>query len=127
MLNFDPISVDLLSAELESLGHCMRRGKPGSATGTSDRRFRAWFGVSPMVAAKCWLLLVKDPDFENSTRSKEHRLWALMLMKDYGNIESLAANASVDEKTFSRHAWHYVDLISDLQAEVVSSSVLCSF
>jgi hypothetical protein len=96
---------------------------------TSDRRFfRGWFGVSSMVAAKSWLLLAEDTSFNQTVGSMNHLLWGFMLLKkDYGNVESLASNAGsngVDEKIFSRHAWEYILLMSDLEADVVSCCVV---
>jgi hypothetical protein len=129
MVMFDAAAVNQRSTEFENLGHIMRRNKPCATPGmhTADRRFRGWFGVSSMVAAKTWLLLAEDTSFDQTVGSMNHLLWAFMLLKDYGNVESLASNAGsngVDEKTFSRHAWEYVLLMSDLEADVVSCCVV---
>ena len=122
MIHFDIDELSALEAEFDYLGHDMRRwGKQSISEGTADSRFRSWFGVSWTVAAKCWVLLCRDPEFDASTQSKKHFLWGLMLMMEYGTMKQMAANAGgVDEDTFAKHAWRFVDLISLLERDLVS-------
>ena len=126
MMEFDQQILDQLAAEFDFLGHEMRRKNPGrgGSEKTADRRFQAWFGTPAIVMAKCWVLLLLDPDFDKSTKSKKWLLWALILLKEYTDEHAMAASAGgVDEKTFRLHAWEYVFLLADLESLVVRPNV----
>ena len=48
-------------------------------------------------------------------------LWGLMFLKIYASEGVLATLAGgVDEKTFRKWAWRFVDAIADLEDDVVS-------
>ena len=128
MVAFDPQVVEHLARELTSLGHGMRRNRQGptGSEKTADRRFQGWFGIPATVAVKCWLLLKMDPEFDRSVQSMKWLLWAFMLLKDYYTEEEMTADAeNVDKKTFRKHAWDYVFLLSDLETQVVSFPCCC--
>jgi hypothetical protein len=122
MVNFDPAAINLLAVEFTGIGSRLLRGdrREGSAV-TMERRFRAWFGASATVAAKAWTLLTGVNGWERPAEAKEKFLWALMLLKRYETEENLAASAGgVDEKTYRKWAWFFVDMLSYLEPDVVS-------
>lgn len=70
------------------------------------RRFKSFFGVSPLICAICWQN-IKDNlpmDYE-----QVHLLWALLFLKCY-NTESVNHSlAECDEKTFRKRVWLVVE------------------
>jgi hypothetical protein len=124
MMHFDPAAIALLEADFRGIALRLLRpngNREGSAV-TADRRFRAWFGTSATVATMAWTLLRSDDEWKSLTKAKERFLWALMLLKRYKTEENLAASAGgVDKKTFRKWAWHFVDMISFLEPDVVST------
>ena len=81
------------------LGHTITGHDLNGSLSLGYRRFRAFFGTSPLVCLVVWdmLLLVRP---RKST--PEHLLRALLLLKRY-HIESLnAALVGVNEKTFRK-------------------------
>ena len=80
----------------------------------SMRRFRATFGTTPF----CCLTLWKRVEIPEGSQPK-HLLWAMMLLKTYAVQEVMASLAGVDEKTFRKWAWVFIEAIAVI--EVVSS------
>ena len=84
-----------------------------------DRRIRAWCGCSPLVIAKAWSILERTGGLpEHAT--KDRMLWGLHLMKSYNDeITSASTCGAVDETTFRRWAWYFIEEISYLTPSVV--------
>lgn len=75
------------------------------------RRFRAFFGTSPLVCLVAWDILFNARP-RNST--PEHLLWALMLLKRY-SIETFNATLiGVSEKTFRKWSHIFINLLADM-------------
>ena len=75
------------------------------------RRFRALFGVTPKTTAYIWNKMgAKIP----ATASPQHLLWAFLFLKVYSSENVHAIIAGVDEKTFRKWAWTFVNLIASL-------------
>jgi hypothetical protein len=94
-----------------NLGHKITKHKRDGSISVGYRKFRAFFGTSPIVCVVVWdMLLVHRPH-----KSKpEHLLWALLLLKRY-NIESFnAALVGVTEKTFRKWSHTFIYLLSNL-------------
>ncbi len=75
------------------------------------RKFKAFFGTTPMACFIVWELLL-------TTRPKkskpEHLLWALLLLKRY-NIEAVnAALIKVSEKSFRKWSLIFIDLLASM-------------
>jgi len=94
-----------------------------------DWRFTDMFGTSPAVVAWIWNRLKPYETLDEPGRMEpKHMLWGLLLMKVYGKEEQMLALAGgVDNKTFRKWAWLFVDAIASLEPEVVSSFCLLSF
>ena len=82
------------------------------------RTFKQWFGCSPAVLMKCWLLLVKYNRLESGA-TPSHLLWACLFLKVYGKESIHAALAGCDEKTFRKWSWTMIEAIAYLESEVV--------
>jgi hypothetical protein len=104
----------------EQLGsELMQRDDPRRQTRTGERRFRSTFGTSAAVCSRLWYLLQPGKTMPQGA-SPRHLLWALMLLKIYSTESVLSTMAQgVDEKTFRKWAWMFVDEISYLEASVV--------
>jgi hypothetical protein len=107
--------------DFEQLGsELMQRGNPQRQTRTSDRRFRSTFGTTGAICSLIWNLLQPETTMPQGS-SPYHLLWALMLLKLYSTESILCTMAGgVDEKTFRKWAWMFVDEISHLEPSLVS-------
>ena len=87
-----------------------------------DRRFKAAFGTSSMVIAIIWQA-TKEKVAQNHPSVRDvHVLWAFHFMKCYSTeVAHVAALRAGDEKTFRKWVWIFLQEISYLQEEVVST------
>ena len=90
-----------------------------------EQRFKVELEVPIYIATVVWEML-KDSAFlqENNPGQQplnpSHMLWALMFLKKYSRVESLANTVEVDEKTFRKWAWLYLEALAELDSELVS-------
>lgn len=101
----------LSTMEFVLLSSSMLRRAAGLTVVDRSRRFRALFGVSPLVCQKIWELLESS---RLPASNPVHLLWALMFLKVYASEHVHACLAGVDEKTLRKWQWKYVRLISSL-------------
>lgn len=80
------------------------------------RRFKAFYGVSPHICNIIWNKLV---NVRPNTSQPKHLLWCLHFLKQYDSENNNRAVFRVDEKTFRKWIWCFIQLLSDM--EVVSS------
>ena len=109
-------------AEIEILAFKLFRNgyPPSSSLFVRDRRFRAWCGCSSATAAKAFMLLLRGGLKRGA--SMERFLWGLMLMTSYDTeIVGAGRVGGVDEETFATWSWYFIDSISFLEGDVVSS------
>ena len=94
---------------------------------TEYRRFRDFFGCSPAVALIIWRKLEVDSLVpENGTL--EYLMWALLFMQLYPKKEVMCVLIQVhDSKTYRKRIWSFIEAISDLASEVVSSPYILLF
>jgi hypothetical protein len=89
-----------------------------------DTRWHAHFYAEPEVCAHVWSLLdIEDNLDAPDDRIAEpcHLLWCLLLLKTYETEPVLSGLCGgVDEDTFSKWAWHFIEKVSYLEQEVVS-------
>ena len=100
---------------LEHSRHTSRQ-KSNRSELTELRRFKALFGVSPLVCTVLWNKIGRSKPKKSSPT---HLLWALLFLRVYSNEHTNRALTGVDEKTFRTWAWRFVCAISKLN--VVSS------
>jgi hypothetical protein len=75
------------------------------------RRFRAFFGTSPLVCVVAWdMMSLARP----RTSRPEHLLWALLLLKRYSVEDVNAALTGVSEKTFRKWSHIFINLLADM-------------
>lgn len=94
-----------------NIGHKITKHNLEGSISLGYRKFRAFFGTSPIVCMTVWdMLLIHRPH-----KSKpEHLLWALLLLKRYHIGEINAALVGVSEKTFNKWTRIFIHLLSDL-------------
>ena len=119
LVNFSVFSMASVNT-FWSLGSKITKHDMEGSISLGYRKFRAFFGTSPLVCVVAWdLLLVHRP--KKST--PEHLLWALLLLKRY-SIESVnAALVGVSEKTFRKWAHTFIFLLSNLPVVIKINSV----
>lgn len=78
------------------------------------RKFRAFFGVSPLVCELLW----KSIQNKCSGAEIKHLLWCLFFLKAYNTEHINATVVNVDEKTYRLWVWRFIEMLSKI--EVVS-------
>lgn len=121
-----PARPQLDAADFQLLGQSVAKIRSSRSEKVTLRRFKAEFGVPPDVIADVWDLLLeskflRDKLADTSTRppNPEHLLWSLMFLKKYSLSSDLAKSVNVDEKTYRKWCWIYIDAIANLDKEVV--------
>lgn len=112
-----------LEDDFESIAFGLfRQGIISGSTKVRNRRMIAWIGSTPEMLARVWYLL--EEGFGGMLprgATKERLLWALLLLKNYNSTEMNAAQCGgVDEKTFRKWAWWFLEELSFLESHVVS-------
>lgn len=75
------------------------------------RRFVASFGITPSTCQHMWETI--EDSVPRGGRPK-HMLWALYFLKTYGS-EHIASNVlQVDEKTYRKWLWIFVELMATI-------------
>ena len=82
----------------------------GSLT-IAHRKFRAFFGTSPVMCAVAWDLMASVRPNDSKPR---HLLWALILLKRHCIESSNSAKVKMTEKTFRKWSLLFVDLLEDM-------------
>jgi hypothetical protein len=115
----------LNAGEFEVLGRKIAKYKQSRSEKVTQRRFKAEFGVPTSVAAIVWQNVVESSFLRDNIHGlkppdPKHMLWALMLLKQYSNHETLAKAAQADVKTFRKWSELYLEAIAELDSTVVS-------
>lgn len=111
--------------DMEALGRKVARIRYSRSEKVRERRFKAEFGVPPYIATVAWEMLedssfLKDNNPGQKPPNPEHMLWALLLLKKYSRIESLANTVGADEKTFRKWSKLYLEALAELDSHLVS-------
>ena len=113
-----------------SVGNKMMRWRTSSSSSgnnaTTNWRFKAAFGISPLMCRQLWELIgqIADQSLSSNARPK-HLLWALMFLRQYNTTEINCAMSGADEKTFRKWSWTFIHLISKL--DLVSNTTIFIF
>jgi len=105
-----------------------KAGRPIGSAGTEDRHFRGFFGASPFVVAKLWLLMA-HLDLIPTEGNIKHLLWTLHFLKVYprqANVCSTVGGSTgaIDPKTLRKYMWPFIRAITDLEPALVSINSL---
>ena len=135
VLEYDTSILIDLDIEFEQLGFIFKRGKSPvlhhNTPQLNDRRFRTAFGCCSRVCSLAWLLVVDGWTNRPKQATKIWFLWALSLLKTYDTEANMASNCGVDEKTFRKWAWFFIQELSfwigDIVVSKLSSLYFASF
>jgi hypothetical protein len=105
------------------LGNEMMGRHHKAAANTESRRFHATFGTSPFICALLWAMLEPCKVMPICVHPK-HLLWALMFLKLYVSEHVNCAMAGgVDEKTYRKWTWLFINGIASLAESTVRHAV----
>lgn len=107
-----------MSAHVLNVGCRTVQIKPSNSivNDTFVKKWKCHYGISPVNTIRLWNRIL-DNEYDLCLN---HFFWGLLLIKLY-QYESVASNiVGVDEKTWRKWAWYAVDIISQLEAEMVS-------
>ena len=119
-------SIPVTESQIEQLGgEIMARDPEGRSQSVFRIRFLSFFGVDLAVVVAAWDLIgvpyYHDGDLSHA--KPEHILWALLLLKKYGDESEMATLAgggvAVDEKTFRKWSKIFVHRIASIKYDVV--------
>ena len=76
-----------------------------------------------------WAMLLESSWLKREyIRKPTHLLWALLFLKTYSTEPTLASRVGgVDEQTFRKWAWFYLEGITRLKPKLVSAIAIASF
>jgi len=101
----------------------MRRHHPGIGTSlmhTDDQRFCATYGMTASICATLWHMVKPETTMPKGAHPV-HLLWCLVFLNIYATEAVLCTMAGgVDEKTFRKSSWMFVDELSYLKDSVVT-------
>ena len=116
------ISLDVKPEEFREIGgNIMKRANHGSQEKFA-KRWSTHFAVDADVIAECWKRLEVDID-ERIPGNVEpsHLLWAILFLTQYTTYSDLSGkcgnNNAVDEDTFSKWIWIFIECIASLEDE----------
>ena len=139
VLEYDTSILIDLEIEFEQLGFIFKRSKSPclhyNTPQLNDRRFRTAFGCCSRVCSLAWLLVVDGWTNRPKQATKIRFLWALSLLKTYDTETNMANSCGVDEKTFRKWAWFFIqelsfrigDIVSKLNCRRYTCHHICSF
>lgn len=106
------VLVNMGSSELFwSLGCQLISHDQNNSINIGMRRFKSFFGVSPLICEKVFHLLGgKRP----RGSKPEHLLWSFLFLKQYNTEHVNHSITKADEKTFRKWVWIFVYLLAEL-------------
>ena len=124
VLEYDTSILIDLDIEFEQIGFIFKRGKSPvlhhNTPQLNDRRFRTAFGCCSRVCSLAWLLVVDGWTNCPKQATQIWFLWALSWLKTYNIEANMASNCGVDEKTFRKWAWFFIQELSFRIGDIVS-------
>ena len=140
-LDYDIRTLLSLDLEFEQLGYIFKRSKLNSynyhdGPQLNNRGFREAFGCSSRECSLAWLLVADGWTDRPKQATKIRFLWALSLLKTYDTETNMANSCGVDEKTFRKWAWFFIQELSFRIGDIVSKTAsflsycchhICSF
>lgn len=107
----------------------INRNKPSAGTSwtpTNKGRFSSHYGVSPFIISEMWKVISTDHNSNPLPPAAKyaHLLWSLLFLKVYATENVLAGIVGVDEKTFRKWSWLFVQRIAKLKLRFVSILVI---
>lgn len=105
--------MNITSETFIKLGNTYTDSSMTRSTSVALRRFKSFFGVTPIVCSIIW---EKLSDELPPLAEPKHLLWTLLFLKQYGNEHTRRAIVRADEKTIRKWTWIFVELLSNMNA-----------
>ena len=123
------LSVDVTAREFAELGAEFMHRDPGGNKRDFDSRWQAHFCAEPEVCADVWahLTLTLPIQMHQMTRLLSPAIFFGLCCCSRPMRRNLSLPVSVeavDEDTFRKWAWHFIEKVSYLEHEVVSCFIL---
>jgi hypothetical protein len=115
---------EIMRQGLELAGFDHRRINSSGRVG-NYRRFKAWYGSSPIVYAQIWEDLLTTEIAEARIRPKDdldHFLLALYFLRTYPTEANRSGIFKMCEKTVRKWTWYFAGKIAALKGQKVSSA-----
>ena len=106
------------------LGNEMTGHDVNQCRATGHRRFREFFGVSPVICSTVWETLLSTQSIPSSGKPC-HLLWALLFLKRYLTEHVMSSIIGADEKTIRKWIWSFVYALSNNLHSVFVDSSFC--
>ena len=122
-------NMSLSGSDFERLGQDLAGYRSSSSYATKRRRFVSFFGIEACLVAVVWSFLTGIIQAVKELKSPNpiHLLWALLFVQCYDTEARNAALCKVDEKTYRKWCWFYLEATADLDVELVSSHMDARF
>ena len=122
------LTADVMAQEFAELGACIMNHFPSGNERDFNACWHSHFYAKPEVCTDVWSCLNINDDLDapdDRIAEPSHLLWCLLLLKTYETEPVLSSLCSgIDEDTFSKWAWHFIEKVSYLEHEVVSEDFL---
>ena len=109
------LTADVMAQEL---GACIMNCFPSGNERDFNARWHSHFYAEPKVCADVWSHLDIDDDLDapdDRIAEPSHLLWCLLLLKTYETEPVLSGLCGgIDEDTFSKWVWHFIEKVSYL-------------
>ena len=93
------------------LGCELTKSDPLNSADTANRRIKELFGVSPSLCSIIWHSINRGVDFPPGAEPR-HLLFGLFLLKSYSTEAIAHVVFGVDEKTYRKWAWYFIELLA---------------
>ena len=90
-----------------------------------EQRYRSCFGTTPEVCVELWMRLDPVKHIKKKGLHPKHLLWTLLFLKGYDTeTKNAVFVGNVDEKTYRKWVWIFIQEIGTLFTDLVSR-LLC--
>ena len=103
------------------IGHNITGHRLHGSLSVGHRKFRAFFGTTPLVCFVAWDLL---RDVRPGNSKPDHLLWALLLLKGYSIETTDAVLVGVSEKTFRKWSLIFIELLANMPVVINQMLIL---
>ena len=127
VVDYDIAAVEALERQFATVAfNLFRNGRLTGSFSVQDRRVRSWCGASLTVIAIVWWLLQRRGHLEEGA-TMDRFLWSLNFLRTYPTTDNGASRCGrVDEGTWIKWVWYFVEEISYLENDVVSHPATAS-
>ena len=106
---------------IKNLEFEIRNRKKPRSVNTTTKVFKSLYGTYPEIISHVWNQLVLKCLIEKHDKKKLERLFLMFdFLKNYCVEHRCAVDFGIDEKTYRKWVWFYLEKVSQLTKNVVS-------